>query len=150
MNAAAEAKTGKQQNQGQSQQQQRQSPQASVQRQPDLQQQSVDERFTTPATNISATDNDYVLELEMPGVDKSGLEVVADGNELVITGKRAKDIPEGELSYCESALANYRRTFELGSDVDTSKIEAQLTQGVLKLKLPKSEKAKSRKIPVQG
>jgi HSP20 family molecular chaperone IbpA len=86
----------------------------------------------------------------MPGVDKAGLEVKIDGNELVITGRRAKDIPEGELSYCESALANYRRVFELGPDVDTSKVEAQLTQGVLKLKMPKSERAKPRKIQVQG
>ena len=114
------------------------------------QQQSVDERFTLPAANIYATDNDYIVELEMPGVDKGGLDVKVDGNELIITGRRARDIPEGELSYCESALANYRRVFEVGPDVDTSKIEAQLGQGVLKLKLPKSERAKPRKIQIQG
>lgn len=145
MNGTAEAKTEKQQSQDQAQ---RQRPAA--QRADGKPQQSVDERFTTPAANIYATDNEYILELEMPGVDKAGLEVLIDGNELIITGKRAKDIPEGELSYCESALANYRRVFELASDVDTSKIEAQLNQGVLKLKLPKSEQAKPHKIPIQG
>jgi len=145
MNETAELKTEKQQSQEQAQQKQ-----AAAQRAPGRPQQSVDERFTTPAANIYAGDNGYILELEMPGVDKSGLEVVIDGNDLVITGKRSKDIPQGELSYCESALANYRRMFELASDVDTSKIEAQLNQGVLKLKLPKSEQAKPHKIPIQG
>lgn len=145
MNGSAQVKTEKQQSQGKAQPQQ-----PAAQRPPGRPQQSVDERFTTPAANIYATGNEYVLELEMPGVDKTGLEVLIDGNELIITGKRAKDIPEGELSYCESALANYRRVFELAADVDTSKIEAQISQGVLKLKLPKAEHAKPHKIPVQG
>lgn len=145
MNGTAEVKTEKQLRQAQAQQQR-----PAAQRPAGKPQQSVDERFTTPAANIYAGDNEYILELEMPGVDKAGLEVVIDGNRLVITGKRAKDIPEGELNYCESALANYRRVFELTSDVDTSKIEAQLNQGVLKLKLPKSEKVKPRKISIQG
>jgi HSP20 family protein len=139
MNEAAEVKNEKQQSHGQARQPAAQRPQ-----------QSVDERFTTPAANIYAADNEYILELEMPGVDKSGLEVVIDGNDLVITGRRAKDIPEGELSYCESALANYRRMFELAADVDIRNIEAQLNQGVLRLKLPKSEQAKRHKIPIQG
>jgi len=145
MNGTAEVKTEKQPGQDQAQQQ----PPA-AQRTDGKPQQSVDQRLTTPSANIYANDNEYILELEMPGVDKAGLEVVIDGNQLVITGKRAKDIPDGELSYCESALANYRRVFELASDVDTSKIEAQLNQGVLKLKLPKSEQAKPHKIPIQG
>jgi HSP20 family protein len=151
MNGTAETKTQKPQGQAQAQRKpQQQQPQVAVQRGQGRPQQSIDERFTTPSANIYATENEYVLELEMPGVDKAGLEVLINGNELIITGKRAKDIPEGELSYCESALANYRRVFELASDVDTSKIEAQLNQGVLRLKLPKSEQAKRRKIPVQG
>lgn len=142
MNGATELKEDKSQEQAQ--------PQRTAQRAAGRPQQSVDERFTTPPANIYATDNEYVLELEMPGVDKTGLDVMVDGNDLVVTGKRAKDIPEGKLSYCESALANYRRMFELAADVDIGKIEAQLNQGVLRLKLPKSEQAKRHKIPVQG
>jgi HSP20 family protein len=156
MGTTTEAKSFQEQQQKQSQAQQPSQPQRQAQ-QPVAQgqrgaqrQQSVDERFTTPPANIYATDNDYVVEIEMPGVDKSGLEVRVDGNELVITGRRAKDLPDGELAYCESALANYRRAFELGPDVDTGKIEAKLTQGVLKLRLPKSERAKPQRIQVQG
>jgi len=106
--------------------------------------------YVAPPANISATENEYLLEVEMPGVDKSGLELTVEGNELTIIGRRKKETPEGELCYCESALADFRRTFDLGLDVDTSKIDAKLEQGILKLRLPKSEQAKPRKIQIAG
>ena len=106
--------------------------------------------YVMPAANISATDNEYVLELEMPGVAKDGVEVSTEGNELTIIGHRQTEVPEGELCYCESAFCDYRRVFELGPDVDTSNITAEMRQGVLRLRLPKSEKAKPRKIQIAG
>jgi HSP20 family protein len=105
--------------------------------------------FVTPPANISATDNDYLVEVDMPGVDKDGLEATVEGNELTIIGRRKEDIPQGEALYCESARADYRRVFELGPDVDTSKISAEMNQGVLMLHLPKSEKAKPKKVDIK-
>ena len=105
--------------------------------------------FVTPPANISATDNEYVVEVDMPGVDKDGLEVTVEGNELTIIGRRKSDLPEGETCYCESPQADYRRVFELGPDVDTSRISAEMQQGVLKLRIPKSEKAKPKHIEVK-
>ncbi len=105
--------------------------------------------FATPPANISATDNEYIVEVDMPGVDKDGLEVTVEGNELTIIGRRKSDLPEGEACYCESPQADYRRVFELGPDVDTSKISAEMQQGVLKLRMPKSEKAKPKHIEVK-
>jgi HSP20 family protein len=105
--------------------------------------------FVTPPANISATDNEYLVEVDMPGVDKEGLEVTVEGNELTIIGRRKTELPDGELCYCESAQANYRRVFELGPDVDTTKINAEMKQGVLKLRLPKSEKAKPKHVEVK-
>jgi HSP20 family protein len=109
-----------------------------------------DRDFVMPPANVSATENEYLIEVEMPGVDKQGLEVTVEGNELTITGRRNWQAPEGELCYCESALADYRRVFELGPDVDASRIDARMEQGVLKLRLPKSERAKPRKIQITG
>src|SRR5690349_20797389 len=103
-----------------------------------------DRGFVTPPANISATQNEYVIELEMPGVNREGLEITVEGNELTIVGRRQPQEAEGELCYCESAQANFRRVFEFGPDVDPSKIDAHLEQGVLKLRLPKSEKARPR------
>jgi HSP20 family protein len=105
--------------------------------------------FVTPPVNISATDNGYVVEIDMPGVDKEGLEITVEGNELTIIGRRKSDLPEGEACYCESPQADYCRVFELGPDVDTSRIIAEMKQGVLKLQLPKSEKAKPKHIEVK-
>jgi HSP20 family protein len=83
-----------------------------------------DRGFVTPPANISATNNEYLLEVDMPGVDKDGLEVTVEGNELTIIGRRKSETFEGELCYCESPQADYRRVFELGPDVDTTKTEA--------------------------
>src|SRR5262245_58371753 len=94
--------------------------------------------YVTPPASISATDSEYLLELDMPGVNKEGLEVTVEENELTIVGRRAFDMPQGELCYCESPQADFRRTFELGPDVDTSKISAEMKQGVLKLRLPRT------------
>jgi HSP20 family protein len=109
-----------------------------------------DRGFVIPPANISASENEYLVEAEMPGVDKSGLEITVEGNELTITGRRKTEMPQGELYYSEWPQADYRRVFELGPDVDTSKINAQLSQGVLKLRLPKSERAKPHKIQITG
>jgi HSP20 family protein len=106
--------------------------------------------FVTPPANISATENEYLVEIDMPGVDKEGLEITVEGNELTIIGRRKSDLPEGEACYCESPQADYRRVFELGPDVDTSGINAEMKQGVLKLRLPKSEKAKPKRIEVKA
>ncbi|HEX4646813.1 MAG TPA: Hsp20/alpha crystallin family protein [Verrucomicrobiae bacterium] len=109
-----------------------------------------DRGFVTPPANISADENEYLLEVEMPGVSQDGLEVTVEGNELTIIGRRKSDLPTGELCYCESAMADHRRVFELGPDVDTSRIKGQMEQGVLKLHLPKSERAKPKKIEIQA
>jgi len=105
--------------------------------------------FIAPPANISATENEYLVEVDMAGVDKDGLEVTIEGNELTIIGRRRIDTPGGEPLYRESPLADYRRVFELGPDVDTSKISAEMQQGVLRLHLPKSEKAKPKQIEVK-
>jgi HSP20 family protein len=107
--------------------------------------------YVAPPANIAASEDEYLLEVEMPGVDKQGLEVTVEGNELTIVGRRKQDLPEGELVYSETPLlADYRRVFELGADVDTTKIRAEMDQGVLKLHLPRREDAKRRKIEVSG
>jgi len=105
--------------------------------------------YITPPANISATQNEYLLEVDMPGVDNQGLEVSVEASELVIIGRRKTESFGGEPLYCETPLADYRRVFELGPDIDTSKISAEMQQGVLKLHLPKSEKTKPKRIQVK-
>ena len=110
-----------------------------------------DRGFVTPQVNIVETKEEYLLEAEMPGVTKDGLEVLLEGNELSIIGRRQSDEPQNaSLIYRESTPRDYRRTFVLDPAIDNSKILAQMEQGVLKLHLPKAEKVKPRKIAVTG
>ena len=106
------------------------------------------EQFISPPANVAADKDGYHIELEMPGVGKEGLEISVESGELIVTGRRKREFPEGQLLYYETAPADFRRAFELGADVDTTKIMARIEQGILKLTLPKREDFKPKKIPV--
>ena len=104
--------------------------------------------YVMPPANISATENEYVIELEMPGVPKDGVEVTTEGNELTITGRRSLPTIEGTLLHQESRRENFRRAFEIDPSIDVSKINARIDQGLLTLTLPKAEHVKPRRITV--
>jgi HSP20 family protein len=102
----------------------------------------------TPRVDITETREAYELKAEMPGVDKSGLELVLDGSELTIVGRKPAVSGTLECVYRESSPLNYRRKFELDPAIDTSKVTARMEQGVLILHLPKAERVKPRRIAV--
>ena len=104
--------------------------------------------FVTPEVNIFETKDGYVLEAEMPGVSKDGLEITLEDNELTLVGHRLNERFPGEPLFQERRLVDYRRVFELDPAIDTAKISAKIDQGVVTLTLPKSEKVKPRKITV--
>ena len=104
--------------------------------------------YVAPEVNIFETKDGYVLEAEMPGVNKGGLEITLEGNEITIVGHLNSEVVTGSPLFRERALANYRRVFELDPAIDTAKITAKMDQGVLNLTLPKSEQVKPRKITV--
>src|SRR5437879_3057906 len=87
--------------------------------------------FVSPEVNIFETKDGYVLEAEMPGVTKDGLEITLEGNEITIIGHRHFEPPSGETLFRESRDLDYRRVFELDPAIDTSKISARMDQGVL-------------------
>jgi HSP20 family protein len=106
--------------------------------------------YLTPLANILETKDGYVLEAEMPGVSKDGLEITVENGELTIVGRRAAAEKPGRELYRESRAFDYRRTFELDASIDTAKVTARIEQGVLTLQLPKAESVKPRKIAVNG
>lgn len=106
------------------------------------------EEFISPEVNIHETKDGYLLEAEMPGVNKDGLEITLENNELTIIGRRASETVVGELLFRERSPAHFRRVFELDPAIDAGRINARMNQGMLTLLLPKSEKVKPRKIAV--
>ena len=106
------------------------------------------EEYVAPEVNIFETKDGYVLEAEMPGVNKDGLEITLEGNEVTLVGRRSQETVNGEPIFRERHTADYRRVFELDPAIDTAKVSAKMDQGILTLTLPKSERVKPRKITV--
>ncbi len=106
--------------------------------------------YVSPRVNITETKDGYLLESEMPGVSKEGLEILLEGNELTLVGRRQAEPAGLQLLDRESQNRDFRRTFALDPTIDTAKIEARMENGVLKLHLPKAEEVKPRKITVTG
>ena len=103
--------------------------------------------YVAPDVDIQETKDEYILEADMPGVGKQGLEVLLEGNELTLVGHRQRQAA-GEVLHRESSDYDYRRAFVLDPMVDTSKIRCTIEQGLLRVHLPKAEKVKPRKIAV--
>jgi HSP20 family protein len=122
-----------------------------VQKQPAREQQEngANRGYLSPQVNIAETKDGYVVEAEMPGVNKDSLEVLLEGNELTLIGHRKFDVPNAELLYRESATRDFRRSFVLDPAIDTGRINARMENGVLTLTLPKSEQVKPRKVVVE-
>lgn len=104
--------------------------------------------FVSPIVNIRENKDGYLLEAEMPGVNKDGLELLLENNELTIIGRRQLEHRNAQALYRESTAKDYRRVFALDPAIDTQRISAQIDQGVLKLILPKAERVKPRRIKV--
>lgn len=105
-------------------------------------------QYVTPLVDVESTPEGYTIRAEMPGVDKSGLEIAVDNGELTIVGHRQTAQTSGEPVYREIRNNDFRRVYELDPAIDTTKISARIEQGVLTLTLPKAERVKPRKITV--
>ena len=106
------------------------------------------ERFVAPVASVIEDDDGYILQVEMPGVNKARLEIAMEDNELTIIGRRSMPTIDGTLLHHESRREDYRRRFELDPSIDSNKISAKIDQGVLTLTLPKAEHVRPRKIAV--
>lgn len=106
------------------------------------------EQFIAPPAGVTEIADAYMLEIEMPGVKKDGLEISVENNELTIIGRRSLPAMEGTLIHRESRPENFRRTFEIDPSIDANKISAKIDQGLVSLTLPRAEHVKPRKITV--
>jgi len=103
-----------------------------------------------PAVDIFEDEAGITLLADLPGVSRERLGVRVDGDSLSIEGTAQVPGPNGmELIYGEAQAAAYRREFTLSRELDASRIEAQLKDGVLRLTIPKAEEARPRRIEVR-
>jgi HSP20 family protein len=105
--------------------------------------------YIRPAVDIFETTDGYVLEAELPGVNKDGLSVSVEGNFLTVEGRRAGAAPASvEPLYRESRSGDFYRVFQLDPAIDTGKVSAKIEQGILTVTLPRSEAGRPRAIAV--
>lgn len=103
----------------------------------------------TPRTNLYDAGDHLDMRIEVPGVAKEDLDVKLQGNYLEIRGTRRSDAPEGYTAHrVERGTSSFTRSFTLPADVDASKVEARLANGLLTLTLPKLEAAKPKQITI--
>src|ERR1700688_1792045 len=106
-------------------------------------------RSFLPVSDIFETDHALNVVLEMPGVAKENVEIGIDNDVLKISGRIDIAKYEGlQPVYTEYNIGNYSRSFQLSNKIDQDGIKADLKDGVMTLVLPKSEKAKPRRISV--
>ena len=104
-----------------------------------------------PKADIHETKQGAVLYIDLPGVNKDSLNIDVDNNVLTIKGGVELKTPD-ELNptYIDVHAGGYKRKFTLSAELNSSKINANLSDGVLKLEIPRSEQHKPRKIEVKA
>ena len=107
---------------------------------------------TFPAVNIWASDQDVIVTAEVPGVDPANLDITVAENILRLTGSRKpEELKPGEVSHRqERAIGEFTRSFRLPYAVDSGKVEAGYEKGILKVRLPRAEADKPRKIAIKS
>ena len=107
------------------------------------------QRAVLPAVDVFEDASGITLLADMPGVPKDLLELKVEGDALLIEGGVWPRTPDGlEAIYAEVRVPRYRRSFTLSRELDSTRIEANLKDGVLNLRIPKQAHAQPRRIAV--
>ena len=109
-----------------------------------------DEAALLPPVDVIEDTSGITLFADLPGVPKDKLHLQVEADTLTIEGEIALDVPAGmEASHAEVSPPRYRRVFTLSKELDSAKVSAEFSHGVLKLLIPKAEHAQPRKVEVR-
>ena len=106
---------------------------------------------TSPAVDFYEEKDDIVVKAELPGIDKNNVEVNLTDHTLTIKGEKKKEEEVKEKNYyrSERSYGSFVRTLELPTDVHADKVKATFKDGVLEVRLPKTEEAKRKEVKVK-
>lgn len=107
--------------------------------------------FEGPAIDIEETDGEIDITAELPGLEEKDFKVEVSGENLVIRGEKrsSKEEKKKDYYYSERSYGTFCRTVPLPAEVDQEKAEAKYKDGILKIRLPKSEQARKKQIKVE-
>lgn len=108
------------------------------------------ESVVSPPVDIFEDAEGITLKADIPGVSKDRLNIEVDKDTLLVEGRAHIDMPKGmEAYHADVRSTRYRRSFALSGELETSKIDASLKDGVLSLRIPKRAEVRPRKIDVR-
>jgi HSP20 family molecular chaperone IbpA len=103
-----------------------------------------------PPVDVVEDPTGITLLADLPGVPKDKLNLRVEGDTLSIDAELALPVPAGmEPSHAEVQLARYRRAFTLSKELDPARVDAELSHGVLRVRIPKAEHAQPRRIDIR-
>ena len=100
-----------------------------------------------PAADVYESNGEVIVAVDLPGVDRSTLDISVDDSELTVRGMRARGDATETLSECPKG--NFVRTFRVPASVDQKDIKAEYKDGVLKVRLPKQPERKAQRIEIK-
>ena len=106
-----------------------------------------------PAADVTEDQKEFVLTLELPGIKSDEVRLDLEGNQLAISGQKRTESQEGagaRVRRIERGQRTFQRVFTLPDSVDTEHIEASLADGILTVRLPKTERSQPRQIQIRG
>jgi HSP20 family protein len=104
----------------------------------------------SPLVDLEETDDAYLVEADLPGVKRGDVDIELVGNELVISGEIKERERKGILRRQTRRTGRFDYRVTLPDSVDAEKIDASLNDGVLTVRVPKSERARRRKIEIKS
>ena len=109
------------------------------------------ESYWTPAVDIEEDEKHYMVTMDLPGLDKKEVDIKLENDVLTISGEKKSEKQEKGKNYhrMERYYGKFERSFRLSDDVRKDMIEANFKNGVLRISLPKSEKAQPKQIEVR-
>lgn len=103
-----------------------------------------------PPVDVFEDATGITLLADLPGVPRDKLHLRVDGDQLHVEAEMVLPVPEQiQASHAEVQLARFARAFTLSKELDADKVSAELTQGVLRVRIPKAEHAQPRRIEVR-
>ncbi|MCK4500417.1 Hsp20/alpha crystallin family protein [Candidatus Babeliales bacterium] len=110
----------------------------------------VSDTIWNPSVDVSENDDSYEINAELPGINRSNIEISVHSNVLSVSGEKKQEKEEQKKNYyrMERSYGRFQRSFHLPEDVNSEDIKAKYKKGVLTVTIPKSEEKKPKEIEV--
>lgn len=111
----------------------------------------LEDQVWTPRVNIEEDENKYELTFELPGIEKNDIDIQLEDHVLAVEGEKkvAQEKKENDFHLLERCCGKFKRTFKLPENAETENIDAEFKDGLLRIDIPKAEKAKPKLFKVK-